>query len=203
MSQPFIGEIRVFSFNFAPVGWALCDGAVLSVSENRALFGLIGNKYGGDGVNTFALPDFQGRTPICFGAGYALGHSGGEETHALLPGEMPEHTHTLQGTNDTATTDAASGLVYATAGGDVYGAIQGLVQMNSQAVSTVGNGQSHENMQPYLTLNFCIATQGATPPGAPPAPPGPPGPPPLSPEDIKRLQQMLHDLANQINNIGF
>jgi microcystin-dependent protein len=173
MAEPFIGEIRLFSFGVIPKGWALCDGSVLQASQNQVLFSLLGPRYGGDGVNTFALPDFRGRTPMAFGGDfYLLGVSGGEETHVLTSDEVavPTHTHTVIATNDPATTDAAQGNVFAASGGDVYGSLSDPASaMSSAAVSTVG-GQPHENMQPYLALNFCIATEGVTPPKPGPLP---------------------------------
>jgi microcystin-dependent protein len=204
MAEPYIGEIRVFSFGFAPNGWALCDGSVLPKDQNAALFGVLGGRYGGDGVTTFGLPDFQGRTPICFGAGYSLGQKGGEELHTLTSGEMPEHTHVVKATSNTATTDVSQGNVFATAGGDTYASSQTPLAMNAQAVSDIGVGRAHDNMQPYLILNFCIATQGLMPPELPPTPPPPPPPPvtpPLSPEDIRRIQEMLSDLASRMNHL--
>ena len=165
MARPFLGEIRIFSFGSVPQGWMLCDGSLLRKSEFPALYDLIGQRYGGNDVDLFGLPDLRGRVPVAYGAGYAFGQSGGEETHSLTPDEVtptPAHTHTLLATDDPAATDSPAGNVYATAGGDSYGALtEPAGVMNSAAVS--GSNPAHENMQPYLALNFCIAVQGVKP----------------------------------------
>ena len=120
MAEPFLSEIRLFSFEFAPKGWALCNGQLLPINQNQALFSLLGTTYGGDGRVNFALPDLRGRTPIHMGSGHTLGERGGEQAHTLSIAELPVHTHVLQATNNPATTDAASNNLLATAPGDVY-----------------------------------------------------------------------------------
>jgi microcystin-dependent protein len=164
MTEPFLGEVRLLSFNFAPKGWALCNGQLLPINQNQALFSLLGTTFGGNGQTTFALPNLQGRTPIEVGNGYFLGQSGGEQTHTLSVAELPGHTHTLNATsaNPTATVPAGT-LGYARSGTLMYGAAANLVAMSAQAVGNAGGSQPHLNMQPFLTLNFCIALQGTFP----------------------------------------
>jgi microcystin-dependent protein len=171
MSDPFVAEIRIFPFNFAPTGWAFCDGQLLPISQNTALFSLLGTTYGGDGKSTFALPNLQGNAPMQPGQGQGLslrdlGESGGTETVTLLVSEMPIHTHSLMASVDPA--DAQIPSVNATlarsSGGDAYTTnTGGLVQMAPQALAVGGGGLPHTNLQPYLTLNFCIALQGIFP----------------------------------------
>jgi microcystin-dependent protein len=165
MALPHIGEIRIFAFGVVPQGWRLCDGSLLRKSEFPVLYDLLGQRYGGTDIDLFGLPDLRGRVPVSYGPGYAFGQSGGEETHVLAPDEVtptPVHTHTVQSTNDPGATDSPSGNVYASAGGDTYGALaEPTGVMNS---ATFSSNPAHENMQPYLTLNFCIAVQGITPP---------------------------------------
>lgn len=164
MSEPFLGEIRMMGFNFPPRGWALCDGQILPINQNQALYSLLGTTYGGDGRTTFALPDLRGRTPIHFGDGHALGQKSGEETHTLLAGEMPQHTHALQASPTAADSPQAAGNMLGTsAAADVYNAAGNLQNMSGAAVANAGGGQAHENMQPFLALNFCIALQGLFP----------------------------------------
>ena len=163
MSEPFLAEIRIVAFNFAPRGWALCDGEILPINQNQSLYSLLGTTYGGDGRTSFALPDLRGRTPIHFGNGYTQGQKSGEETHTLAANEMPQHTHTAQATNDAATGDTPTGNVLAQAGLNAYAEFASGVAMASGMILNVGGGQGHENMQPYLALNFCIALQGLFP----------------------------------------
>jgi microcystin-dependent protein len=167
MSEPFLAEIRIVGFNFAPRGWALCDGQILPINQNQSLYSLLGTTYGGDGRTSFALPDLRGRCPIHVGSSngqaHSLGQKSGEETHTLSAAEMPTHTHTLHGTNDTATSDVGDGHVLARAAGNIYGDLRTAVPMGSGALTNVGGGQAHENMQPYLALTFCIALQGLFP----------------------------------------
>ncbi|MEP6635308.1 MAG: tail fiber protein [Acidobacteriota bacterium] len=174
MADPFVAEIRIFGFNFAPTGWALCNGQILPLSQNTALFSLLGTTYGGDGRSTFALPDMQGNAAMHPGQGqglslYDLGQQGGSETVTLLTSEMPIHNHTLlanpnPGDNliPSPTTSLASstgGSVYVTAASNPP-----LKQMAFQALPAAGGNLPHNNMQPYLVLNFCIALQGVFPP---------------------------------------
>lgn len=176
MSDPFVAEIRIFPFNFAPSGWAFCDGQLLLISQNTALFSLLGTQYGGDGRSTFALPDLQGRVPVSQGQGgglsfYDVGEELGSDAVTVLVSEMPAHSHTLnaedpaiQGADSSAPTSTS--VLAASSGGFAYrpDASSQPVQMNPAALATQGGGQPHNNLQPYLTLNFCIALQGIFPP---------------------------------------
>jgi microcystin-dependent protein len=164
MSEPFLSEIRIMSFGFAPNGWALCDGQQLPVNQNQALFALLETTYGGDGETTFALPDLQGRTPIHRGGGYPQGQRGGEQSHILTVSELPSHTHVLNASGGAGAQRGGANAVLANAGSDLYVQPQGLTQMSPGAVGTTGGGQPYENMQPYLTLTFCIALKGTFPP---------------------------------------
>ena len=169
MSTPFLGETRTFSFNFPPKGWALCNGQLLPINQNQALFSLLGTTYGGDGRVNFALPNLQGRVPMHFGNGLSLGQSGGEASHTLSVAELPAHTHTLRGTSDTARLQAPTNALLAQAPINVYSTsavasgAETSVGMNPAAVTTAGGSQPHENMQPYLVLSVCIALQGIFP----------------------------------------
>jgi microcystin-dependent protein len=164
MAEPFLSEIRMMSFNFAPKGWALCNGQFLPINQNQALFSLLGTTYGGNGQTTFALPDLRGRTPIHTGSGNILGQAGGQTSHTLTQSEMPQHVHALNGTSNAATTDTPAGTVeLAQAAIDVFRQPTSLVAMEAGAVSSTGGSQAHENMMPYLTLSFCIALQGIFP----------------------------------------
>lgn len=166
MAEPFLAETRMFSFNFAPRGWALCNGQLLPINQNPALFALLGTTFGGDGRVNFALPDLRGRTPISFGNGPVLGEKGGEEAHTITIPEMPQHNHSLKVKTDPVTTNipAAVNFLGQTAPNLVYSSQgQNFTTMNSGSLSNVGGNQAHTNMQPYLTLNFCIALQGIFP----------------------------------------
>ena len=163
MAEPFLSEIRLMSFVFAPKGWALCNGQLLPINQNQALFSLLGTTFGGDGRVNFALPDLRGRTPIHVGSGHTLGERGGEQAHTLSIAELPEHTHVLQGSNTAGNVANPSGAVLAQAL-NVYSANQGnLVALNPASIVNTGGSQAHLNMQPFLTLNFCIALQGIFP----------------------------------------
>ncbi len=167
MAEPFLGEVRVMSFGFAPKGWAQCNGQLLPINQNQALFSLLGTTFGGDGRVNFALPDLRGRTPIHVGAGFGLGTRGGEQAHTLSIAELPMHTHLFNANSTAATTNnpAPTGTMglAASAGSQLYGPPGNLVAMAASAVSTVGGSQAHLNMQPFLTLSFCIALQGIFP----------------------------------------
>ena len=166
MSDAFLGEIRLFSFDFPPQGWAFCDGAFLPINQNQPLYSLLGPTFGGNGQVNFALPDLRGRTPIHMGAGFSRGTAGGEEAHTLSVAELPTHVHLVSAQNVTATTpDPTNGLLSASSSavGAVYGAATQLAAMGAAAVTVVGGSQPHTNMQPYLSLNFCIALQGMFP----------------------------------------
>jgi microcystin-dependent protein len=171
MADPFVAEIRIFPFNFAPKGWAWCDGQLLPLSQNTALFSLLGTTYGGDGKSTFALPDLEGRAPMHPGQGPAtslhdLGESGGSETVALLQSEIPTHSHSVNISGGPANLQApASDRVLGRANNNVYLDNPGnLVPLAPEALAPAGGDQPHNNMQPYLTLYFNIALQGVFPP---------------------------------------
>ncbi len=167
MAEPFLSEIRIFSFSFAPKGWALCNGQLLPINQNQALFSLLGTTFGGDGRVNFALPDLRAKTPIHVGSGHTLGERGGEQAHTLSISELPMHTHVANGASNSA--DAAVptgnllGAVDNTTFGNAYAAASNLASFASQAVGNIGGSQAHLNMQPFLTLNFCIALQGIFP----------------------------------------
>jgi microcystin-dependent protein len=164
MAEPFLAEIRIMSFAFAPKGWALCNGQLLPINQNQALFALLGTTYGGDGRVTFALPDLRSRTPIHVGNGHALGERAGEQAHALSITELPTHTHVARAVSDQATTAVPNAAMLATAkGGAVYAAVGNPIPMSPATIASVGGGQAHPNMQPFLTLTFCIALQGIFP----------------------------------------
>jgi microcystin-dependent protein len=170
MADPFVAEIRIFPFNFAPRGWAFCDGQILPISQNTALFSLLGTTYGGDGKSNFALPNMQGNAPMDPGQGpglslHDLGETGGSETVTLLESEIPAHTHTSRASVQDGTTRIVIGQLPATGVGvGLYGPAPANAQLNPNALVPAGGDQPHNNMQPYLTLNFCIALQGVFPP---------------------------------------
>ena len=167
MGTPFMGELRIVSFNFAPKGWALANGQFLPINQNQALFSLLGTTYGGNGQTTFALPNLRGRVPIHVGNGHIQGEAGGQEAHTLTQSELPQHTHFAMGTNNNATQASpnpnASSNAYARAGNQMYGTVGNLVAMSSLMVGSVGGSQAHENRQPFLVLNYIIALQGIFP----------------------------------------
>jgi microcystin-dependent protein len=162
MAEPFLAEIRIMSFGFAPRGWALCDGQLLSINQNQALFSLLGTTYGGDGRVNFGLPDLRSRTPIHGGSGHTLGERGGEQAHTLSIAELPTHAHTAQAASAAGNTPIAANNVLASAN-NVYGPAANLTALSPTSVASVGGSQAHLNMQPFLTLNFCIALQGIFP----------------------------------------
>lgn len=165
MAEPFLSEIRIMSFVFAPKGWALCNGQLLPINQNQGLFSLLGTTFGGDGRVNFALPDLRGRVPIHVGGGHPLGDRGGEQAHTLSISEIPTHTHVAQATSVNATTAIPAGtLMLATSVNyEEYHGATNLVAMNPASVANVGGSQAHLNMQPFLTLSFCIALQGIFP----------------------------------------
>ena len=164
MSEPFISEIRMMSFNFAPQGWALCNGQLLPINQNQALFSLLGTTYGGDGRVNFALPDLRGRTPIHAGSGHILGERGGQESHTLIQSELPAHTHVLSASAATANAPVPGGNILASSAPDqIYNPPSSFAALHPATVSNVGGIQAHTNQQPYLTLNFCIALVGIFP----------------------------------------
>lgn len=170
MAEPFLSEIRIMSFVFAPRGWALCNGQLLPINQNQGLFSLLGTTFGGDGRVNFGLPDLRARTPIHVGSGHTLGERGGEPAHTLSIAELPTHTHVFQGSSAGASTNVPTSNVlargqtssnnpinyYDTAGSN-------LVALNAGSLTNVGGSQAHLNMQPFLTLSFCIALQGIFP----------------------------------------
>jgi microcystin-dependent protein len=178
MAEPFLSEIRIFSFGYAPKGWALCNGQLLPINQNQALFSLLGTNYGGNGQTTFALPNLQGRTPLHVGQGFTLAQAGGEQAHTLSMSEMPAHNHIAQaadvdgdknvgGITPSNTKALARGLVSLTGGSttpaNIYGTGPVNQVMSPSTISNVGGSQAHLNMQPFLVLNFSIALQGIFP----------------------------------------
>lgn len=169
MSDPFIGEIRMFGGSFAPAGWAFCSGQLMPISENDALFTLIGTTYGGDGQETFGLPDLQGRMPIHAGQGpgisqnYQLGEKAGVESVTLSTQQIPVHSHALLATNNSATSNNPVNNIYARSTGDVYTTTLTPLNFNAAAVTPVGGSQPHDNMQPFLVVTFIISLFGIFP----------------------------------------
>lgn len=166
MAQPYVGEIRMFAGNFAPAGWMLCDGQLLPISENETLFQLIGTTYGGDGQSTFALPNLQSRVPLHQGNGFVLSETGGVETVTLTVQQIPAHSHALLATNSTASSNDPTGNVggkITTASVFGYGTDNPKTTLAPSAVGSVGGSQPHENLQPYLTINFIISLFGIFP----------------------------------------
>jgi len=163
MSTPFLSEIKIVSFNFPPKGWALCNGQLLPINQNQALFSLLGTTYGGNGQTTFALPDLRGQVPIHVGNGHTLGEEAGSTSVTLNILQLPTHVHSIQATNTTATLDAPGGNVLGKAPTAAYGPAASLTPMNAGTVGSVGGSQPHNNMMPYLVLNFIIALQGIFP----------------------------------------
>ncbi len=164
MSSPFIGEIRMFAGNFAPAGWALCDGSLIPISENDALFNLIGTTYGGDGQTTFALPDLRSRVPVHVGPGFALGQAAGAETVTLTTSQIPAHSHVPQGFSNPGNQNGPGGNVWANSGSSsVYSGDTPNLGMAATAVGSAGGSQPHDNMVPFLVINFIISLFGVFP----------------------------------------
>jgi len=163
MAEPFLSEVRIMSFVFAPKGWALCNGQLLPINQNQALFSLLGTTFGGDGRVNFALPDLRGRTPIHVGSGHTLGEKGGEQAHTLSISEIPTHTHVLNGSSTATGGSATPNGNFLGGANNAYHTPSNLVSMNAGSVVNVGGSQAHLNMQPFLTLSFCIALQGIFP----------------------------------------
>lgn len=165
MSEPFLAEIRIVGFNFAPRGWAFCDGQILPINQNQSLYSLLGTTYGGDGRTSFALPDLRGRTPIHVDGAHREGQKSGEETHTLSAAEMPEHDHIAQASSQNANQNNPQNHVLGQALNFYVPASFGptLQPILPATVTNVGGGQAHNNLQPTLALNFCIALQGLFP----------------------------------------
>jgi microcystin-dependent protein len=171
MADPFVAEIRILACNFPPKGWATCDGQVLAISQNTALFSLLGTTYGGNGSSNFALPNLQGNAPMqqgqsTTGTSYALGQTGGSETVTLLLNEMPSHNHAIQGNinpANLATPSPARSLARASPGQAYTATLTNITPFAGNAIQLNGGGTPHNNLMPYLTLNFCIALQGIFP----------------------------------------
>jgi microcystin-dependent protein len=167
VAEPFLSEIRIMSFSFAPKGWALCNGQLLPINQNQALFSLLGTTFGGDGRVNFALPDLRGQVPIHVGSGHTLGEKGGEQAHTLSIGEIPTHTHVLKAVAvpapDPEPTPRTANLLSESTAQSLYTGPANLTAMSPQAVTNTGGSQAHLNMQPFLTLSFCIALQGIFP----------------------------------------
>jgi microcystin-dependent protein len=170
MADPFVAEIRIFPFNFAPTGWAFCDGQIMPISQNTALFSLLGTTYGGDGKSTFALPDLQGRAAMHPGQGpglslHDLGETGGSDTVSLLESEIPAHSHTMRAAAEAGEeNDPAGAALGVTIGNTLYNSGSTLAAMAPEMLTPAGGDQPHNNLQPYLTFYFCIALQGVFPP---------------------------------------
>lgn len=164
MAEPFLSEVRIMSFGFAPKGWALCNGQLLPINQNQALFSLLGTTFGGDGRVNFGLPNLQGKTPIHVGAGHTLGETGGEQNHTLSISEIPTHTHTATATSANGSAIIPTGNLLAGGTPQLYHAPDpNLTPLNAGTIGSTGGSQPHLNMQPYLTLNFSIALQGIFP----------------------------------------
>ena len=162
MADPFLSEIRLMSFPFAPQGWAQCNGQFMAINQNQALFSLLGTTFGGNGQTTFALPDLRGRVPIHVGVGHTLGERGGEEVHTVTQQEIPAHTHAMSAANVPAATNVGTGAFLAQIA-NAYTPAANLTALAAGEIGAVGGGQAHANMQPFLALNFSIALQGIFP----------------------------------------
>ena len=159
---PFLGQLMLASWSYTTQGWSQCNGQLLAINSNQALFALLGTTYGGDGIRTFGLPNLQGRTPVGFGNGINLGQMGGEEVHTLLVSEVPIHTHPLNAAPGASLTKPAAALV-AGGGASLFTAASSLVALNGASLGNAGGSQPHENRQPYLVMNWCIALSGIFP----------------------------------------
>ena len=164
MSQPYVGEIRIFAGNFAPASWMFCEGQLLAIADYETLFNLIGNTYGGDGQNTFALPDLRGRLPIHAGSGFTLAETGGVETVTLTTSQIPAHNHSFLASTDAGNQSSPSGLVPASSNSvSLYKSATPVTAMNAAAITSSGGSQPHSNFQPYLCLSFIISLFGVFP----------------------------------------
>ena len=163
MGQPFLGEVKLISWNFPPKGWAFCNGQLLPINQNQALFSILGTMYGGNGQTTFALPDLRGRAAIHQGPAFNIGQNGGEEFHTLVTGEMPSHNHIVKASDTQGDKNTLQGDILAREVGVPYGAFGSTTNLNPTTVTNVGGSQPHENRQPFLVVNFIIALQGIFP----------------------------------------
>lgn len=163
MSEPFISEIRIFSFGFPPKGWASCNGQLLPINQNQPLFSLLGTTYGGDGRVNFGLPNLQGRTPIHFGSGHVLGERGGEQSHTVSISEIPAHTHAVNASSSTGNSVVPTGAILGSPANMSYRPMDATSSLHPMTISNVGGSQAHLNMQPFLVMNFCIAMTGVFP----------------------------------------
>jgi microcystin-dependent protein len=163
MTEPFIGEIKMVAFDFPPRNWALCNGQLLPINQNQALFSILGTTYGGDGQTTFALPDLRGRSPVHFGSQISLGQRAGEENHTLISSEMPSHTHPVKGDAASASASAPTGNVWAASTNNPFSSSAPNAALNSASVLPAGGSQPHPNLQPYTVVNFVICLFGIFP----------------------------------------
>ena len=163
MTTPYLSEIRIFSFSFAPRNWAACDGQLLPIQQNQALFSLIGTRYGGDGRTTFALPNLQGRAPVHMGNSFGLGQADGSQTVTLAPTQVPPHGHSVFGTSVTGNSPIAAGNFVGGTADNSYGPLTNATALQSATITSAGRGLPHDNMQPYAVLNLCIALSGIFP----------------------------------------
>lgn len=163
MSQPFIGEIRMFAGNFAPAGWAFCDGSLIAISQNDTLFTLIGTTYGGDGVNTFALPDLRSRVPVHTGPGFALAQQGGVETVTLTVSQIPAHSHAAVGVTPSGSQAGPAGATWAQSALNQFSTNAPTTAMDPGAIGRAGGSQPHDNMMPFLVINFILSLFGVFP----------------------------------------
>jgi microcystin-dependent protein len=163
MADPFLSEIRIMSFVFPPKGWALCNGQLLPINQNQALFSLLGTTFGGDGQVNFALPDYRGRIPIHVGSSHTLGERGGEQSHTLSISEIPTHVHFAQASTNTGSSQDGAGNVLGVVPGRLYSDFANVTTLSPSTITSIGGSQAHLNMQPFLTLSFCIALQGIFP----------------------------------------
>jgi microcystin-dependent protein len=163
MAEPLLSELRVMSFNFAPKGWAMCNGQLLPINQNQALFSLLGTTYGGNGQTNFALPNLQGKVPIHVGHGHTLGETGGQQAHTLTQGELPTHTHAEAASSSATGGNSVPANRFLGSANNMYHAPASLTAMNPATVGNTGGSQAHNNTQPFLTLTVCIALQGIFP----------------------------------------
>jgi len=164
MSTPFLGEIKIIAWNYAPKSWAFCNGQQLPINQNQALFSLLGTMYGGNGQTTFALPDFRGKIPVHVGDGFTQGQTGGQYAHTVTQSEMPAHNHFMQVSNNTSSTqNPSTGVILGKSVANSFGGLSPAVTMNAGSITNTGGSQPHENKQPFLVLNFIIALQGIFP----------------------------------------